>query len=154
MRVMRFNARSLVGAIAALGIAAMLAGPAVAGGGSSGRTGHINKDCSGFSLQTDGDKCLFKASCRTNDDNEDKKATSIDIAANIGNYGGNLTWNYSRFHKSCGQISLDDLSVKAYCPYSVCPRNTGGECQTRWKWSWFNLTTKYKVNSSGDLALK
>ncbi len=153
MRVMRFNERSLFGAIAALGVAAMLAGPALAGGsGPDPRTGNIHDDCNQFSLQEDGDKLLLKAKCRTSDSNTDKKETSIDLAASIGNDNGYLKWNQSLFHKSCDTLSLSPhtqgVLLWASCTYLLQQYH---KQKRRTK---MELGDRYRTDSSGDLAIR
>ena len=163
MHANRISGRATISAAAALAVAAVLAGPVLAGGdsGPSARTGNIHQDCDQFSTQSSGDSFLLKANCRTSDDNENKKATSINLATNIGNANGNLTWNGNSFHKSCNKIAAeqhnDGVKLKARCSYEYCrPPNQFQDfgCQTKWRNTSLELSSYYEVNSSGDLAVK
>ncbi len=162
MRTRRIGIRSLAVAVAALGVAAVLAGPALAGGGGpSARTGKIHQDCDQFSTQASGDKLLLKANCRTSDDNENKKQTSVNLAANIGNADGYLTWNGNSFHKSCNKIAAekhnDGVKLKASCSYQYCRKPNQFQdfgCQTKRRDTSLELNSYYEVNSSGDLTVK
>ena len=62
MRRRGFGVRGLAVAVAALSMAAVLAGPALAGGddGPPARTGIIHDDCDRFGTEEDGDSFLLK----------------------------------------------------------------------------------------------
>ncbi len=182
MRVIRFHARSLVGAIAALGIAAALAGPALAGGGGGppARTGAIHDDCEGVSLQESGGKLELRANCRTSDENEDKAQTSIDLSdikavpnhrvgilpnsERINPFPG-LGWResgWSRFYDACHSTELQKRSggvwgIKTRCRIQICAADWGGRmtnCSDSETWGYFDLHSKYWVNSAGKLAIR
>ena len=161
MHTRRFGIRSLLGAVAALGVAAALAGPASAGGdsGPPARTGYIHEDCDRFGKNQSGDRFELQAYCRTSDSNTDKAQTSIDLAANIGNDDGYLTWGQSLFHKSCRSFGVtahdSGVELKARCDYRACVGDGHRvRCSDRDRKATLELGSYYKVNSAGNLAVR
>ena len=104
MHTRRSNPGNLFGTVAALGIAAMLAGPTSAqdpDGTPDPRTGNLHEDCKDFNLRQTSLKVELEAWCRTSDDNEDTKHSNVDLSDYIGNDNGALSWGGSDFHEDC-----------------------------------------------------
>ena len=184
MQAGRFDLGSPVGAIAALGLAAVLAGPALAGGdsGPPARTGEIHDDCDWAALHKQGGRMELLADCRTGDDSEDTARTGIDLRditapgdwtviilpdGRLWNLHPGLKWRESgwrAFYKVCTNTELrlqsGSWEIKTMCRTRTCTADWSGseatwtDCDDAKSPGQFNLSTKYEVNSAGKLAIK
>ena len=160
MRTRRSSIQNLIGAVAALGVAAVLAGPASA---QQARTGNIHEDCYLFSLQVSTTKVTMKAACRVSDNNNKMKWSTINLSEDIhsdeANYG-HLRWDGSDFQDDCTNISIekhnDGVLLKATCDYAYCRRTRSqiGPCYSGTTNSTLELKSYYKASSDGTLAVK
>ena len=155
MHTRRFDMRSLIGAVAVLGIAAMLAGPAPAQQTVEARTGNIRKDCDRFTTAKKTDGLYLEAYCRVSDDNDDKAKTSINLSDDIGfDKDNGLQLGGSDFDSSCPSPSLhvwtNGVSLFATCEIGTDP-DTG---TVRTDDYLFKLHEHYKVNDEGKLEVK
>ena len=149
MHTRRSDIQRLIGAVAALGIAAALAGPASAQETAvAARSGDIHVDCNGFSFEASDDTAVLKAKCRVSDRNYDKEQTSIDLAPNIGSDNGNLTWGGSHFQRRCNSIGVESdyssVTLKASCTVDNTSRQDTS----------LGLSSYLQVDDSGDLEVK
>lgn len=155
----RLRIRSLIGTVAALGIAAMSAGPASAQQEVDARTGEIHQDCDRFdyNLPTDLSKFELRAYCRTSDDNSDRERTRIDLGANIGNSEGRLAWGGNSFQESCTTFDVEQhtggVTLTTDCPGRRIHVGTPKETVERVTSS-LELATYYKVNTDGEFEVK
>ena len=155
MHTRRFDMRSLIGAVAALGIAAMLAGPASAQQTAEARTGNIRKDCDRFTTQEKTEGVYLEAYCRVGDDSDDRAKTSINLSDDIGfDQDTGLHWDGSDFQSSCPSIGLQvwlyGVSLTAEC-------ETGTDSETgtvRTAYFKLALADHYRVNDEGKLEVK
>ena len=155
MRKRRFDIRSLIGTVAVLGLAAILADPAPAQQTVEARTGHIRKDCTGFTTQKKTDGLYFEANCRVSDDNNDKAKTSINLSDDIGfDKDKGLHWDGSDFESSCPSLSLhvwtNGVQLFATCVIGTDP-DTGAVREDDYA---FGLEDRYKVNDQGKFEVK
>ncbi len=152
--------------IAALSIAAALAGPA-AGQDSpvEARTGEIHQDCERFSSVWGSSKFELRAWCRISDGNTERKQTSVDLASDIGKGGdGRLQWGGRDFHRDCRDVEflshVNGLKMTAECIAGVrCSFRDEftGECMREtyvMKVSSLELAPHYRVNSAGELEVR
>lgn len=162
MHTRRFNLRHLIGAVAALGVAVLLAGPANAQTEGptavAARTGIIHQDCDRLSLRDTGELFEFRAWCRISDRNYEKRHTFTDLAAEIGNEDGNLTWGQSGFHRSCEGIRLDAEHDKVML-MAACNRcrtyESEGDCTAyEQRETSLDLNDYYLVDGDGQLRVK
>jgi len=145
----------LIGSIAALGIAAMLAGPAPAQQTVEARTGNIRKDCDRFTTQKKTDGLYLEAYCRVSDDSNDKAKTSINLSDDIGfDKDNGLKWGGSDFDSSCPSPSLH-VWTNGVSLFATCEIGTDPETGTVRKDDYlFKLHERYQVNDEGKLEVK
>ncbi len=166
MRMRRPDIRSLIGTVAVLGIAAMLAGPASAQQTVEARTGKIHEDCSGFGVSEVDRVVKMNAQCRTSDDNNDRAKTSISLTNEISanTETGELIFGGTAFNYSCNNIGVvkhqTGVRLEAGCLYIVeCKRRstTQGNClvgTTGRKQATLELAGYLQVNDEGEIEVK
>ncbi len=164
MHVRRIDVRSLAAAVAALGIVAALAGPALAGGdsGPPARTGKIHDDCELFSLTVTTSSVTMKAACRVSDENTSMKWSTVNLSNNIKvdtKETGHLRWGGSNFQDHCSGIAVEQqdsgVKLKATCNY-YCNFDRGRYfgCPSGSTNTSLQLADYYEASSSGTLAVK
>ena len=180
----RFRETRLAVAAALLGLAAVSAGPALAGGGGGppARTGEIHEDCDWAALHKQGGRMELLADCRTSDDSEDTARTGIDLRditapddwkviirpdGRLWNLHPGLKWRESgwrAFYEVCTNTELhlhsSSWEIKTLCRTQTCtadwsgPETTTSDCADAKSPGQFDLNSKYGVNSAGKLEIK
>ncbi len=146
--------RVLIGAVTALGIATVLAGPASAQQTVEPRTGKLHEDCDRFSVDVTSEHADMTAWCRVSDDNDDREQTSTNLSDEVGyeedpaTETARLYWGGSGFHSVCSEVGLhvwtNGITLVAYC-----------ETETIVHSEHFlkGLASYYRVNAKGEIVV-
>ncbi|MYA88136.1 MAG: hypothetical protein F4X97_06740 [Boseongicola sp. SB0662_bin_57] len=162
MPVTRLHMRSLIVAVAALSVTAVLAGPAHARSeepAAIDRTGTIHLGCDQFSLENAGDDDLeLRAWCRSGGDNSCTEQTHIDLGAAIGNREGRPVRAGYSFQDNCagGFVLLQHAvgaRLTADCPRRTIYAGTSREA-VEWVTSSLQLAQYCRVNAEGEFEVK